>query len=175
MKQQLLLLQDVEGLGRSGDLVTARSGYIRNYLIPQKKAIIAGIGTLRLQTKLKEQRLLQAAADKAESEKLAELLKDIVLEFQVRVDPENKMYGSVTISDMIEAAANKNIPLLRKNFPHAHYAIKNLGKKRVPLKLKEEVTAILIVDVISDNEYVVVLESSNNTNVANQSEGNQSS
>ncbi|WP_201456307.1 50S ribosomal protein L9 [Chlamydia sp. 17-3921] len=161
MKQQLLLLEDVEGLGRSGDLITARPGYVRNFLLPQQKAIIAGAGTLRLQAKLKEQRLLQAAADKTESEQLAEALKTIVLEFQVRVDPDNNMYGSVTIADIISAAAEKNIILSRKNFPHAHYSIKNLGKKNIPLKLKEAVSATLVVNVSSDSESVVVLGKTN--------------
>ncbi|EGK69519.1 50S ribosomal protein L9 [Chlamydia abortus LLG] len=157
MKQQLLLLEDVEGLGRSGDIVTARPGYVRNYLLPKQKAVIAGAGTLRLQAKLKEERLLRAAADREESEKLAQILQDIVLEFQVRVDPDNNMYGSVTVSDIIAEAAKKNIVLTRKNFPHAHYAIKNLGKKSVPLKLKEDVTATLIVEVSSESSYVAVL------------------
>ncbi|WP_348663122.1 50S ribosomal protein L9 [Chlamydia vaughanii] len=157
MKQQLLLLEDVDGLGRSGDVVTARPGYVRNYLMPQKKAVIAGAGTLRLQARLREERLLRAAADKADSEKLAEALRDIVLEFQVRVDPDNNMYGSVTISDIIEEAAKKNIVLTRKNFPHSHYAIKNLGKKSLTLKLKEDVTATLTVEVSSENSYVAVL------------------
>ncbi|SYX09278.1 50S ribosomal protein L9,50S ribosomal protein L9,Ribosomal protein L9,ribosomal protein L9,Ribosomal protein L9, C-terminal domain [Chlamydia poikilotherma] len=157
MKQQLLLLEDVDGLGRSGDIVTARPGYIRNYLMPKKKAVIAGAGTLRLQAKLKEERLLRAAEDRAESEKLAEALRDIILEFQVRVDPDNNMYGSVTISDIIDEAAKKNVILTRKNFPHSHYAIKNLGKKSVPLKLKEDVTATLFVEVSSESSYVTVL------------------
>ncbi|WP_375793947.1 50S ribosomal protein L9 [Chlamydia sp. 12-01] len=157
MKQQLLLLEDVDGLGRSGDIVTARPGYVRNYLMPQKKAVIAGAGTLRLQAKLKEERLLRAAEDRAESEKLAEVLKNVILEFQVRVDPDNNMYGSVTISDIIDEAAKKNIILTRKNFPHSHYAIKNLGKKSVPLKLKEEVTATLFVEVSSESSYITVL------------------
>ncbi|QVE49348.1 50S ribosomal protein L9 [Chlamydia crocodili] len=157
MKQQLLLLEDVDGLGRSGDIVTARPGYIRNYLMPKRKAVIAGAGTLRLQAKLKEERLLRAAEDRAESEKLAEALRDVTLEFQVRVDPDNNMYGSVTISDIIDEAAKKNIILTRKNFPHSHYAIKNLGKKSVPLKLKEDVTATLFVEVSSESSYVAVL------------------
>ncbi|AEB41113.1 50S ribosomal protein L9 [Chlamydia pecorum] len=159
MKQQLLLLEDIEGLGRSGDVVTARPGYVRNFLLPQQKAVIAGTRTLRLQAKLKEQRMIQAAEDKAESEKLAEMLKDIVLEFQVRVDPDNNMYGSVTIADIIAAAEEKNISLSRKSFP-AHFAIKSLGRKNIPLKLKEGVSATLIVHVASDSEYVVVLEES---------------
>lgn len=157
MKQQLLLLEDVGGLGRSGDLVVAKPGYVRNYLIPQKKAIIAGSRTLKLQEKLREQRKIQADNDRKESEKLAADLVDIVLEFCVKVDPENNMYGSVTITDIIEAAAEKNIILKRQNFPHAHYAIKSLGKKKILLKLKEDVVASLHVEVTPENE----LETSN--------------
>ncbi|MEF9497002.1 50S ribosomal protein L9 [Chlamydia sp. 04-14] len=157
MKQQLLLLEDVDGLGRSGDIVTARPGYVRNYLMPKRKAVIAGAGTLRLQAKLKEERLLRAAEDRAESEKLADALRDVILEFRVRVDPDNNMYGSVTISDIIDEAAKKNIILTRKNFPHSHYAIKNLGKKSVPLKLKEDVTATLFIEVSSESSYITVL------------------
>ena len=54
MKPQLLLLEDVDGLGRSGDLVSAKPGYVRNYLLPKKKAVVASAGTLRLQAKLQE-------------------------------------------------------------------------------------------------------------------------
>ncbi|AOQ16162.1 50S ribosomal protein L9, partial [Chlamydia trachomatis] len=109
MKPQLLLLEDVDGLGRSGDLVVAKPGYVRNYLLPKGKAVVASAGTLRLQAKLQEQRLLQAAADKEESLRLAEMLRSIVLDFQVRVDSENNMYGSVTVNDMISAAEQQGV------------------------------------------------------------------
>lgn len=156
MKQQLLLLEDVDGLGRSGDIVSARPGYVRNYLIPSKKAIIAGAGTLRLQEKLKEQRRLQAVEDRKESERIALALKELVFDFQVRVDSDNNMYGSVTISDIINAAAAKGISLNKKNFPHAHYAVKTLGRKSIPLKLKEEVIAHLVVEVVSDRDILPI-------------------
>lgn len=155
MKQQLLLLEDVDGLGRSGDIVSARPGYVRNYLIPNKKAVVASRSTLRLQEKLQEQRRLQAIEDRKESEATAATLKELVFDFQVRVDSENNMYGSVTINDMIEAAAQKNIILNKKNFPNTHYAIKTLGKKTIPLKLKEDVLAHLVVEVLSDRELTI--------------------
>ena len=56
MKQQLLLLEDVDGLGRSGDVVTAKPGFIRNFLLPQKKAVTADKRTLKMQARLKEER-----------------------------------------------------------------------------------------------------------------------
>ena len=154
MKPQLLLLEDVDGLGRSGDLVSAKPGYVRNYLLPKKKAVVASAGTLRLQAKLQEQRLLQAADDKEESLRLAEMLRSLVLDFQVRVDSENNMYGSVTVNDIIGAAEQKGVVLTRKNFPRAHSGVKTLGKHVVGLKLKEGVTADLHIEVRADHEIV---------------------
>ncbi|ADH17608.1 50S ribosomal protein L9 [Chlamydia trachomatis] len=154
MKPQLLLLEDVDGLGRSGDLVVAKPGYVRNYLLPKGKAVVASAGTLRLQAKLQEQRLLQAAADKEESLRLAEMLRSIVLDFQVRVDSENNMYGSVTVNDMISAAEQQGVVLTRKNFPRSHSGIKNLGRHVVGLKLKEGVTADLHLEVRADHEII---------------------
>ncbi|MBQ8498552.1 50S ribosomal protein L9 [Chlamydia sp.] len=154
MKPQLLLLEDVDGLGRSGDLVVAKPGYVRNYLLPKGKAMVASAGTLRLQAKLQEQRLLQAAADKEESLRLAEMLKNVVLDFQVRVDSEHNMYGSVTISEIISAAEQKGVVLTRKNFPRTHSGIKSLGRHVIGLKLKEGVTADLYVEVRADHEIV---------------------
>lgn len=152
MRQQILLLEDVEGLGRSGDIVAPKPGYTRNFLLPQKKAVIAGPRTLKWQARLQEERLQQAAKDREESEKLAAILETSSLEFIVKVDPENNMYGSVTIADMIDAAANKGIVLNRKNFPNAHFAIKSLGNKKVLLKLKEGVLAHLYVEVRAETQ-----------------------
>ena len=54
MKQQLLLLEDVDALGKKGEVVSAKPGYIRNFLLPQKKAVMADKSTIHLQEKLKE-------------------------------------------------------------------------------------------------------------------------
>ncbi|WP_213357470.1 50S ribosomal protein L9 [Chlamydiifrater phoenicopteri] len=156
MKQQLLLLEDVDGLGRSGDIVTAKPGHVRNYLLPKRKAVIAGANTLKLQEKLREERKIKAQQDRVLSEALAKELQGIVLEFPVKVDPEQNMYGSVTVTDLIAGAAEKNITLTKKNFPSAHYAIKTLGMKKVALKLNEDVDAILVVEVFPEGQELKV-------------------
>ena len=56
MKQQLLLLEDVEALGQKGDVVSARPGYVRNYLLPQQLAVIASPNTLRKRERLRQER-----------------------------------------------------------------------------------------------------------------------
>ncbi|WP_213318113.1 50S ribosomal protein L9 [Chlamydiifrater volucris] len=154
MKQQLLLLEDVDGLGRSGDIVTAKPGHARNYLLPKQKAVVAGAGTLRLQERLKEERRLKAQQDRVLSEALAKELQGVILEFPVKVDPEQNMYGSVTVADLIAGAAEKNIVLTKKNFPSAHYAIRTLGKKKVALKLNEDVDAVLVVEVFPEGQEI---------------------
>lgn len=154
MKQKLLLLEDVDGLGRSGDLVFARPGYVRNFLLPRKKAVFADLRTLNMQERLREKRLRQAAEDKAQSEELASQLAELVLEFFVKVDPDEKMYGSVTVTDLIKATEEKGFVLEKKNFPSAHFAIKELGRKSISLKLNEDVVATLVVDIFSENQEV---------------------
>ncbi|MEG1542616.1 MAG: 50S ribosomal protein L9 [Victivallaceae bacterium] len=150
MKQQLLLLEDIEGLGRSGDLVFARPGYVRNFLLPQKKAFRATGRTLKMQELLRKQRLERAAFDKLESESLSSKLAEMVFEFFVKVDPEQRMYGSVTVTDLIQSATEKGLHLERKSFPSSHYALKELGRKLIPLRLKEGVIAHLVVDIFSE-------------------------
>src|ERR1700722_13920807 len=115
MRQQLLLLEDVDGLGRSGDVVTAKPGFIRNFLLPQKKAVIADKRTLKMQTRLQEEREKRASVDRTEAEQFAEKMKDLVLTTVVKVDPEGKMYGSVTTTDVARMLQEKGYAIDRKS------------------------------------------------------------
>ena len=67
MQNQLLLIKDVDSVGRSGDIVTVRPGYARNFLLPQKLAVVADKYTLKLQAKLQEERAKQAEVDTKEA------------------------------------------------------------------------------------------------------------
>ena len=82
MGNQLLLLEDVDDLGRSGDVVSVKPGFARNFLLPQKKAVVADKNTLRMQARLKEEREKRAAVDKKDSE---------ILAFQVRTISKNRL------------------------------------------------------------------------------------
>lgn len=154
MKQQLLLLEDVDGLGKSGEIVFARPGFVRNFLLPQKKAIIADKNTVRMQGRLQEKRREKAVKDLAMSKEIAAILKDYVMEFYVKVDPEGNMYGSVTISDLIKKAEEKGLSLERKNFPSLNFSIRGLGSHKVLLKLKEGEEAFIHVNVLSEAELI---------------------
>ena len=141
MRQKVLLLEDVDGLGRSGDIVeSAKPGHVRNYLLPQRKALIADKHTVKMQAQLKEERAKRAAVDRKESEAYALRLKDLLLEQQVKVDPEGKMYGSVTQMEIVRLLQEAGHLLERRNLLLPH-PIKVLGTHIIKLRLKEGVEA----------------------------------
>ena len=157
MKQQLLLLDDVDGLGRSGDVVTAKPGFIRNFLLPQKKAVIADKNTLKMQARIKEEREKKEAVDRKEAEELAAKLAGVVISTEVKIDPEGKMYGSVTSLDIARLIQAEGYPIERKNVLLSH-PIKNLGRHTVELKLKEGVPASFMLEVIPEGGQLPVKE-----------------
>ena len=150
MRNQLLLLNDVDDLGRSGDIVSVKPGFARNYLIPQKKAVIADKFTLRMQAKLKEERAKRAAMDRKDSEALAKKIEGMVLEIRVKVDPDGNMYGSVGYTDIIRLFEDMGIKLERRNILLIQ-PIKMLGIQTINLKLKEGIPTHFTLKVISES------------------------
>lgn len=154
---QLLLLEDVYSLGRSGDLVKVKPGYAHNFLLPQKKALIATKATIRIQKKLQEQRAIQAAEDKLESEKLALRLTKEEFSIKVKVDQEGHLYGSVSAADIVRLLAERGITI-DKNMVVLKKHIKTLGTHVINLKLKEGVEASFGLTVFTDTPIEVKME-----------------
>lgn len=150
MATKLLLVEDVEDLGRSGDIVSVKPGYARNYLLPQKYALVADKRSLQLQARLQEERKKRALEDKQESEKLAEQLTSIALTIHVKVDHEGKMYGSVTVLDIVELLAQQNVNVEKRSVQLKH-AVKTVGEHTIPLRLKEGVTGQVVLNVLPEN------------------------
>lgn len=146
MKQSLLLLEDVDGLGRSGEIVSAKPGFARNFLIPQKKALFATKLTVKLQEKLQEERTKQAAIDKKEAEELAKKLEPKKYDIEVKVDKEGNLYGSVTVNDIASLFAREELPLDKKNIILPK-PLKKLGTYTIELRLKENVPASITLEV----------------------------
>lgn len=149
MGNQLLLIEDVDDLGRSGDVVSVKPGFARNFLIPRKKAVVADKFTLRMQARLKEERAKRALIDKKDAEILAERIGVMELEITVKVDPEGHMYGSVSAIDIVKLFENEGIELEKRNVALPH-PIKEIGEHKVQLKLKEGVPASFSLKVKSD-------------------------
>jgi len=135
---QLLLVDDVDDLGRRGEVVRVRPGYARNFLVPRGYGVVANRYTLRMQARLQEERAKQAQVDKARAEELATRVRGMKLETEVKVDPEGHMYGSVSAAEIVEILAAEGIEVERKWVGIVH-PIKKTGTHEIPLKLKEGV------------------------------------
>lgn len=149
MKQKLLLLDDVTDLGRSGEIVEVRPGYARNYLLPQKFAIVANRNTIRKQQRLQEERAKKTEIDRKDSDELAQKIKNKLFTIEVKVDPEGHLYGSVAAADISDLLQKEGFPVEKKNVPLPK-AIKKLGEYPLILKLKEGVTANIKLKIMSE-------------------------
>ena len=150
-KYHILLLEDVVNYGRKGDLTFVVPGYARNFLLPQKKAILATHATIKIRTRLQEERQKQAEVDRAEAEKLAKKLEGKMFETTVKVDPEGHMYGSVTVVDLVDILVRAGYEVEKKHIALAH-PIKVIGSHQVNLRLPEGVEVSVGLKVKPDRE-----------------------
>jgi large subunit ribosomal protein L9 len=141
MANKLLLLEDVEALGRSGDIVSAKPGYARNFLLPQGLAIVADKRAVRMQARLQEERKKKAIIDRKDSEELAAKIEGQSLTIIVKVDQEGHMYGSVTPTDVADLLQQQMAIALEKKAVQLKHAIKETGVHTIHVKLKEGVQA----------------------------------
>lgn len=147
---KLLLMHDVDELGRSGDIVTVKPGYARNFLLPQKLAVIADNRAVRMQARLQEERKKRAELDKQESEKMAASMEGLTVTTTVKVDHEGHMYGSVSAGDIVELIQQQANLAVEKRFILLKHPIKEVGVFEIPLKLKEGVMSKVTVKVTSE-------------------------
>ena len=150
MPSKLLLIEDVDDVGRSGDIVSVKPGFARNFLLPQGFALLADKRSLRMQVRLQEERQKRAVVDKQESEQTASGLEGIILEEVVKVDQEGHMYGSVSALDIVHMLQQRHQIQLEKKSVQLRHAIKETGIHVISIKLKENVTASIKLKVISE-------------------------
>jgi large subunit ribosomal protein L9 len=157
MKQQLLLLKDVDSLGKKGEIVNAKLGYIRNFLLPKGLAVTATANMLRKQDRLRAERDQQAIVDRKESEELAKQIETINLEIKVKVDLEGHMYGSVTPAHIAQLFQERGLPLEKKNIGITK-PIKVTGVHKIPVKLKEGIELIVALHILPEGVNQIGIE-----------------
>ena len=156
-QSELLLLEDVEGLGRSGDIVVSKAGYARNFLMPKGYAVLADNNAKRMQSRLQEERLKKAALDKEQSEAVAKLVNDITVTTEVKVDNEGHMYGSVGTADIAALLEQQGIAVEKRSIKLKH-PIKKAGIYDITLNLKEDVDAAFKLKVMPDEASTFVFK-----------------
>jgi large subunit ribosomal protein L9 len=143
---RVILLQDVQGLGKRGQVVEVKDGYARNYLLPRRLAEEASEGRLRevaVQEAAKQAKL--AKARKA-AEELARTLHDTTITVAVKVGEAGRLFGSVTNGDIAEQLAKMGYHVDRKQLRMD--PIKTVGTHRVRLHLYEGVNTEITVEVV---------------------------
>lgn len=130
---KIILLEPVENLGDVGAIVSVKPGYARNYLVPEGLALPATPGNIKILERTLQARAKVQAERKSDSERLAEILKDVVVELTARAG-EGKIYGSIGSGDIaLWLKANRGIEIDRKRIELGR-AIKNLGEYTITYK-----------------------------------------
>jgi len=147
MAIELILLEDVKDLGKIGDSVRVADGYARNYLLPKKKAAKANRSTLR-QLEAKKLKLQAEHAERvAVAKTMAEKLAKLSIKIPVQAGEDDKLYGSVTNHQIVEAVAKEGIELEKTSILLSE-PLRELGAFTVDVHLHSEVKGQLKVWVV---------------------------
>ncbi len=146
---EVILLEEVPGLGGRGTTVKVSPGYARNYLLPRKLAIAAADNTANLFRTLARQRETREAKLKRAAEELAAKLEGTRVTIAGRASEEGVLYGSVSAADVAERLEKKGFPIERRMVQMEEH-IKNVGEVPVTLRLAGGVTATVTVEVVSE-------------------------
>jgi large subunit ribosomal protein L9 len=142
MPMQLILTQDVENLGKAGELVTVRPGYGRNYLVPRGFAVSA---TVRNKNRLDHDRAVierKVAKERATATEIATRINGMTLQFERMVGEDEKLFGSVTNRDIAEQLKKAGVDIDHR-WIQLDQPIKALGKYESPVRLAAGVVATL--------------------------------
>ena len=142
---QVILKEDVINLGYKDDVVTVKSGYGRNYLIPQGKAVIATPSALKVLAENMKQRAHKLAKIKADAVELAAKLEGVSLTIGAKASTTGKIFGSVNNIQIAESLANAGFEIDRKII-----YIKEVGSYKAVLKLHKEVNVEIPFEVVAE-------------------------
>jgi len=145
---KVILLQDVKGKGKKGQMLEVSDGYARNFMLPKKIAIEAtpdAINTMRMNDKATQERI---AREKAEAMAIAKQLREMTVTVTAKGGGSGRLFGSVTNAEVAEALAKQSGIKLDKRKIVLGETIKNVGTYTATCKLGYEITAPLSVKIV---------------------------
>jgi large subunit ribosomal protein L9 len=137
---QVILREDVYRLGRAGEVVKVRSGYARNFLVPEGKATLATASQLSEVAHHKRVIADKQAKELKDLNALAQKIHSLVLETTAQAGEEDKLFGSVTSQNIAALLAEKGIEIDRRKIELAE-PVKTLGEHKISIKLHRDVIA----------------------------------
>ncbi len=149
---EIILKEDIIGLGFKNDIVNVKSGYGRNYLIPTGKGVIASVSAKKVLAENLRQQARKLEAIKAEAVKKSEALKDVAIVVEMKVSANGVTYGSVNAATVAEELKKKGFDIDRKIITMRD--TKKLGDYSATIHFHKEVIVEIPVKVIAENEVV---------------------
>ncbi len=137
---KVVLLLDVKGTGKKGDVVEVSDGFARNFLLKNKKAVVADNTALNLNKQAKDAKNYHYEQDKQAAIALAEKLKDVTVVLQVKGGDKGKTFGSVTSKEIADELNKQNLSVDKKQIILKE-PIKNAGEYLIDAKLFAGVSA----------------------------------
>ena len=147
---KIVLREDVETLGKKGDLLEVADGYARNYLVPRGLAIKATKGVVTQAEAMRRNRAAKEARDRGAAEAVAATLGSRTIEVKARAGESGKLFGSVTSSDVADAIhAQTGVEVDRRTVV-LDEPIRDLGDAEVTIRLHAEVVVAVAVSVVAE-------------------------
>ena len=146
---KLILREDVDNLGKSGELVTVRNGYGRNFLLPRGMAVLANEKNLKHLEHERQVISAKQAKLKAGAMEIAGKIVQAKVQIKRKVGEQDKLFGSVTTLDIADALQGQGIKIDRRQI-HLAEPIKTVGSFDVEVKLHAEVPAKVKVEVVPE-------------------------
>ncbi|MEY2478946.1 MAG: large subunit ribosomal protein [Actinomycetota bacterium] len=144
---RVVLRDDIDNVGKKGDILDVADGFARNYLIPKGKAIAATKGVQAQADAMRRSRDKKDQSDRESAEVVARTLVPTVIAITAKAGAEGKLFGSVTSADLTEAVlAQTGVELDRRRI-HMDEPIRSVGTHEIPVKLHADVEFRLTVEV----------------------------
>lgn len=145
---KVILLQDVKGLGKKGDIVNAKDGYARNFLFPKNLAKEATDGNVKVLEEQKTAKKIRQEEELAKAKELAEKISELTVELKGKSGENGKLFGSITTKDVSEALKKQfKIDIDKRKMDIEGGNIKNIGVTIVEVKVYPNVSAKLKVKI----------------------------
>lgn len=146
----IILKKNVDGLGEVDDLVTVKSGYGRNYLIPSGNAILATVSAKKIREENLRQRSHKIEKVREEAKAAAEKLVAITVKIGAKVGENGKIFGSVTNLQVADAIKGLGFEVERKNIAIVNEPIKQVGTYEAKVKFQKGVETTINFEVIEE-------------------------
>lgn len=147
---EVILKQDIKGLGFADDMVKVRPGYGRNFLIPRGAAVLATEGAKKMHAEIMKQRSFKEEKIRKEAAANAEKLAGVVIKIGAKAGENGKIFGSVTTIQVAEALNKAGYPVERKNIEISEESIKALGTYNAKVRLYKDVSANISFEVVAE-------------------------